>query len=192
MGKTFFFSDPHYGHANICGGVSTWTEKSGCRNFNTLEEMNDIIVNAINSKVGVDDELYCLGDWSFGGIKNIYEFRKRLQVKTIHLILGNHDVHVEKNKIFEGIPVQELFTSVSNFKEISVNKQHIVLCHFPLEQWNNMDGGYWHLHGHCHGVLPETNFKRIDVGLDANNLNIFSFEDVEEIMVGKENKKHIR
>ena len=59
MGKTFFFSDPHYGHANICGGVSMWTDKSGCRNFNTLEEMNDSIVNAINSKVGVDDELYC-------------------------------------------------------------------------------------------------------------------------------------
>ena len=66
-----------------------------------------------------------LGDWSFGGIKNIYEFRKRLHVKTIHLILGNHDVHIEKNKIFEGISVQELFTSVSNFKEISINKKHI-------------------------------------------------------------------
>lgn len=190
MGKTFFFSDPHYGHANMCFGVSTWDDKSGCRKFNTLNKMNDEIVYAINSKVGVDDELYCLGDWSFGGIKNAFEFRKRLNVKTIHLILGNHDNHIAKNKLFDGIHAQELFTSVSNFKEISIDKQHIVLSHFPLEQWNNMEGGYWHLHGHCHGELKKSKYKRIDVGLDANNFNVLSFNEIKDIMSCRKNKLH--
>jgi calcineurin-like phosphoesterase family protein len=100
----FFTSDTHYNHKNICRGVSNWKDINGnvpinqTRNFQSLEEMNDNIVNAINSKVKENDILFHLGDWSFGGINNIYEFRKKIKCKNIHLILGNHDHHIENNK----------------------------------------------------------------------------------------------
>lgn len=61
--------------------------------------MSQHIVKVFNQTVGKDDILYCLGDWSFGGIENIWNFRKQLRCKTIHLILGNHDEHIRKNKV---------------------------------------------------------------------------------------------
>lgn len=45
-----------------------------------------------------DDILFCLGDWSFSGVYNIWNFRKQLNIKNIHLILGNHDSHIRDNK----------------------------------------------------------------------------------------------
>jgi hypothetical protein len=35
------FSDPHFGHKNIVRSVSSWDVKSGCRDFNSIEEMNE-------------------------------------------------------------------------------------------------------------------------------------------------------
>ena len=99
MSKIFFTSDTHYNHKNICKGVSDWTSTDRCRDFSTVKEMNDAIVDAINSTVGEDDTLYHLGDWSFGGINSIWEFRKRIKCRNIHLILGNHDHHIENDKV---------------------------------------------------------------------------------------------
>ena len=87
----------HYFHKNIAGPkVSAW--KGGYRNFNDEMEMSREIVYQINKHVKEDDILYHLGDWSFGGINNIWNFRKQINCKNIHLILGNHDHHIEHNK----------------------------------------------------------------------------------------------
>ena len=95
----WFTSDTHYSHKNICLGVSEWSEpERSCRNFLNLTEMNDEIVYQINRNVKEDDILFHLGDWSFGGIDKIWEFRKKINCKNIHLVLGNHDHHIKKNK----------------------------------------------------------------------------------------------
>lgn len=97
--KLFFTSDTHYNHKNICRGVSEWEDKRfRTRDFNTLDQMNDTIVNNINELVGKDDILIHLGDWSFGGLDSIPVFRERLLCETIYLIYGNHDHHIEDNK----------------------------------------------------------------------------------------------
>lgn len=116
----WFTSDLHYNHRNIVKGISEWTDKSGCRNFQTLEEMNQTLVDNINDNVKENDILYCLGDWSFRGKNSIYEFRKQLNVKTIHLILGNHDLHIEKGSSVQindevEINCQKLFSSVQHY-----------------------------------------------------------------------------
>lgn len=96
----WFTSDTHGYHTNITKGVSTWDDKDiSCRDFQTMEEMTDAVIDSINRYVMEDDTLYHLGDWSFGGIENIWNFRKRIKCKNIHLILGNHDDHIKKNKI---------------------------------------------------------------------------------------------
>jgi calcineurin-like phosphoesterase family protein len=60
--------------------------------------MNATLVDNINNKVGENDILIHLGDWSFGGFDKIVEFRERIKCKNIHLVLGNHDHHIEGNK----------------------------------------------------------------------------------------------
>ena len=66
--KVFVTSDTHYGHKNICRGVTAWRLPDGSipidqtRDFETMDEMNDAIINNINSVVGQDDVLIHLGD----------------------------------------------------------------------------------------------------------------------------------
>ena len=90
----------HYNHANICRATTQWdiTKDNHFRDFNSLGEMNDRLVAGINSSVGENDILIHLGDWSFGGFDSIREFRERLNCKNIHLVLGNHDHHIGRNK----------------------------------------------------------------------------------------------
>ena len=102
--KSWITSDTHYFHTNICRGITNWRTSNGeipieqTRDFKTLEEMNDTIDNNINEVVGQEDVLIHLGDWSFGGFENIEQFRNRLICKNIHLILGNHDHHIDRNR----------------------------------------------------------------------------------------------
>jgi calcineurin-like phosphoesterase family protein len=167
-------SDTHYSHKNICRGATKWRTKDNevpienTRDFITIEEMNDAIVNNINNLVRRDDILIHLGDWSFGGFENIKELYDRLICKNIHLILGNHDHHIEKNVD----NIQSLFSSVSWFQQVKYQDEIIECMHYPIESWNALRKGRIHLHGHCH--LPNhmkiTKGRRMDIGMDGNPL----------------------
>lgn len=184
----FFTSDTHYGHKNLVKGTTAWTDPSRCRDFKTVQEHDDFIVNQINSIVGQDDVLYHLGDWSFGGFDNIKRFRDRIICSTVHLILGNHDHHIENN--FQDCV--SYFQSVNHHLEIKIEGHHIVLSHWPMKIWNKSHKGSWQLHGHCHNNLqPDewwTKSKRderrrtMDVGLDTNDLKPWSFDQISKIM----------
>ena len=140
--------------------------ESQTRPFETIEKMNSVIVNNINNRVGQDDVLLHFGDWSFGGFENIEEFYNRLICKNIHLILGNHDHHIDKNRG----DIRKLFLSVSWFEQFEYMGETIECCHYPISSWNNLRKGRIHLHGHCH--LPDnkkiSNGRRMDVGMDGN------------------------
>lgn len=97
--KVWVTSDTHYGHKNIVQGVTDWPlDSKTLRPFDTIDQMNDDIVNKINAIVGQDDYLLHLGDWSLGGIDNIWNFRRRIICNNIILVLGNHDHHIKKNR----------------------------------------------------------------------------------------------
>lgn len=165
-------SDTHYGHKNICRGVTNWRLPDGSipisqtRDFKSIEQMNDTIVNNINEVVKQEDILIHLGDWSFGGFENIRKFYDRIICKNIHLILGNHDHHILNNRE----NVQELFLTVSQYETLVIGKQEFRLMHYPISSWDGLNKGVMHLHGHCH--LPtELRFgkgKRVDVGIDGH------------------------
>ena len=170
--KVWITSDTHYGHTNICRGVTNWRLPNGdvpvnqTRDFPTIEKMNAAIVNNINSLVGQDDILIHLGDWSFGGFEKIEEFRNRIICQNIHLILGNHDHHIDRNRG----DIRKLFLSVSWFEQFEYMGETIECCHYPISSWNNLRKGRVHLHGHCH--LPHnqkiSNGRRMDIGMDGN------------------------
>lgn len=177
MQNTFFTSDTHYNHKNIVRGTSDWVTR-GTREFITLDEHNIALVDAINSKVKQDDVMYHLGDWSFGGIESIMEFKKKLNCQNIHLIYGNHDHHIERNR--NGL--QGAFKSVQYYKEIEIEGQLIILSHYSMRIWNKSHKNSWMLYGHSHGSLPDIGGKTMDVGVDTNNLLPYSFEEIKQIM----------
>jgi calcineurin-like phosphoesterase family protein len=185
----YFTSDTHYGHSNICSATTKWENPEGnVRQFSSLEEMNSTIINNINSVIKPSDILFHLGDWSFGGFDKIEEFRNQINCKNIHLILGNHDNHIERNK--NG--VQKLFSSVQHYINLDlrrpngklIDKFKFVCMHFPIASWDNMNQGVIHLHGHVH--LPKHlkvgNGKSLDVGVDGNDLNPYSLDEVLNLM----------
>lgn len=158
-------SDTHFGHKNIVLGTTTWTNPKGvCRPFKTIEEHDESILYEINRRVQQDDILYHLGDFSFGGFENIEKYRKRIVCKNIHLFIGNHDHHIEKNR--EGI--QKLFTSVQYYGEFRISKEHVlVMMHYPIASWKGLQRGNPHVYGHQHsGVVGKG--RSMDVGIDSH------------------------
>lgn len=212
----WFTSDSHYGHHNICKSVSNWNNKDGCRDFATLEEMNDKIVDVINIHVKEDDTLYHLGDWSFGGIDNVWNFRKRIKCENITLILGNHDDHIRKHKILPNCHIagfgkegffkdgppdvnkdfsvfgRSLFSYVLEYYSFFIGKQEFILHHHPVEHWKDAEKGSIHLHGHLHGKIDncELNsiYKRMDVCLERD-WRPYSVDDIMQIMSKRKNLK---
>lgn len=159
----YITSDFHLNHVNISGEKeSTWTE--GYRDFNSVQEMNDAVIDSVNRTVLKSDTLYFLGDFAMGGNlqEEIPKLRERIKCETIHFIFGNHDKTLEKSP-----ELQKQFTTCSYYAEIKYNKTKFCLFHFPLDVWNKHHHGAIHCHGHCHGNLTPTNRKRFDVGWDV-------------------------
>jgi calcineurin-like phosphoesterase family protein len=193
--STFFSSDFHGFHKNIVKGTSEWADKStqNCRDFDTIEEHNTAILNGINSVVKENDILWFLGDFTFGGINSIWEFRKQIKCKNIHFIFGNHDHHQENNKILfnhpEHFTAQQIFLSTQYYKEITLKGQKVIMSHFPFLSWNHSSKGSIMLHGHEHSEINHLNtkIKRLDVGLDSaykilGEYRPFSEEEILDLM----------
>jgi calcineurin-like phosphoesterase family protein len=185
-------SDTHFGHTNIVGPeISSW--KSGYRDFKSLHEMNMALVDGINKYVKEDDVLYHLGDWSFGGVQNILQFRKYIVCKNIHLILGNHDQHiVDKEVKFDDTSFNpfELFSSVQDVLHLKLGKTEVFLSHYSHRVWNGSHKGVIHLYGHSHGSIPDYG-RSMDVGVDVSykmfgEYRPFNIGDINRIMEKRE------
>jgi calcineurin-like phosphoesterase family protein len=193
--KLFFTSDTHYSHSNICRATSKWDDDNLTRDFKSLDQMNAALVNNINEMVSENDILIHLGDWSFGGFEQIEDFRNRILCKNIHLVYGNHDHHIRRNKG----DIQDIFSSCHDYLHLDVRKPNgkevdkisLVCMHYPIASWNGMNDGVIHLHGHVH--LPQQlrlhEGKSMDVGVDGNNLHPISLDEIRTIMKGRPHVK---
>lgn len=153
----WFSSDWHFQHKNITGPkVSTW--KSGYRDFDSTQKMDDTIFNTINKYVKEDDIIYFLGDFCFGGHDKTSYHRSRILCKNIHLLRGNHDEHIDLYK--------ESFTSINDVMHIQHGKSKYFLSHYSHRVWNGSHKGVIHLYGHSHDSIPDFN-KSMDVGIDV-------------------------
>lgn len=172
--RVWVTSDPHYSHRNICRGTTVWRKEGGeipiesTRDFATVEDMNRAIVDNINRIVQKQDVLICLGDWSFNGPENVGRFRQQLNCENVHLVLGNHDKHIEKDRWGLG----RMFSSVSDYLRLTYMDYKIECFHYPIESWRGKHNKYpqtVHIHGHCH--LPhdkKVSGQRMDVGMDGH------------------------
>lgn len=182
----FFTSDTHFGHKNII--------KYCNRPFNSVEEMDNTIINNWNSVVKENDIVFHLGDFGFIGINELKKIRSQLNGK-IYLITGNHD-----RKMLYGDAVKFLgfFDYIGPELYINIDGQKIYLNHKP---YLCFDGSYgrtdktwtWQLFGHVHSgpnTMTGLDCQRLvhlfptqyDVGVDNNSFTPISFEKVKEII----------
>lgn len=167
MAETFFISDTHFGHDRIINLSK--------RPFANVEEMNEALIANWNAVVAPKDVVWHLGDVGMGSDEAASTFLKRLNGK-IHLIEGNHD-----NKTVRDCA--DCFASIDLMKMISVEGQKILLCHYPMREWDKAWRGAWHLFGHVHGRLDNEPYsKSMDVGVDSNAYKPLSFEQVRTHM----------
>lgn len=171
--QTWLLGDAHLGHENIilpgyCG-----------RPFRDVNEMDDVILNNTNSKVGINDLLISVGDFSFQPEKYV----ERLTCKNIIFMKGNHDYKaLKKIKIPQGRNWLILEDHILDLKfDLLVDdieeKNYAVVCHYPMMTWNKSTYGAYHFHGHSHFKLNEFELgmaKRLDIGVDANYRRPFS------------------
>ena len=187
--RLWFTSDTHYNHSNICKATTQWTNATTLRDFDSLERMNQTLVNNINEVIGQDDILFHLGDWSFGGFEQIEKFRSKIVCKNVHIITGNHDHHIESNRG----DCKLLFNSVNKYLELNVkwnvgtplmDEQNFILMHFPIASWNNMSRGSIHLHGHVHLTEDQRIGKgrMMDVGVEGNDFRPIELREVLSLL----------
>lgn len=169
--EVFFTSDTHFGHKNIC-----WLGRG--RPFADADEMTEGLIERWNDRVSSGDRIYHLGDFSFMNKTRTAEVVSRLKGQ-IHVVRGNHDSGLDR---FAGS-----FASYGAYKEIKMGEQRLVLFHFPILSWHQAHKGSWHLHGHCHGNLPEDPaIPRMDVGVDCTDYAPIHYDEVAAHLSGRE------
>ena len=170
--KTWFISDLHIDHNNII--------KYSNRPFKGIQEMQESFIYNWNSVVAEGDDIYHLGDFTLSGttkLQNIVDFIYKLKGNKVFL-QGNHDNPNLFKEVKKTLESYKAFKETNNgnlnfefvnspYREITVSKQRVVLCHFPLAEWLGVDKGTFHLHGHCHGNLQFKDGKILDVGWDS-------------------------
>lgn len=166
----YFLSDLHLGHKNIVRGVSNWEEKRGCRDYDTVEEMDKAIIDGINNVVQPEDILIIPGDLCIGYSRTRYiKYLDQINCKNIYLVKGNHDHGADRAK--------DLFKGVCDTLYLRYKDQLLVINHYPFRTWEDSHKGSINVHGHGHGTLdpvlvPGGYAKQIDVCVE-NSLKAF-------------------
>ncbi len=172
-----FISDTHFGHANVI--------KYSKRPFLNVFEMNETLIQNWNRVVKPGDTVYHLGDFAFMKHTEITKLGQQLNGSK-HLILGNHDKEIVKNK---NKLTPTPFATIDTYKEIKHNNIKFVLFHYGQRVWNKSHHGSIHLYGHSHGSLPPHG-RSVDVGVDSAEITSeYRPVSIDEVMAYMEKKK---
>lgn len=180
MSDIWITSDTHWGHKNILK-----FSKNTRRGLN-VEEMGELLVEQWNSQVAVDDQVYHLGDLSFLNAIKTKDVLSRLK-GNLHLIKGNHDTWINET-------TKPYLTSLHDIHTIKYNKFKIVLCHYPIADFEGMHYGHLHLHGHTHSSYTHPG-RGFDVGIDNrpdNTMALWNIEELIPILIDKPILPHIK
>lgn len=152
MSNTFFTADTHYHHKNILDFED--------RPYESLDEMNQGLIDVWNKNVSKVDTVYHLGDFSFGNYKQWVETLDQLKGNII-LIKGNHDKTRIVNRVLkEGY----LHDAHMVGHRIKAGRHQLNMTHYPLEIGNRPNN--ISIHGHIHNI-KSTMLNQVNVGIDS-------------------------
>lgn len=145
----YYIADPHFFHA----ALNTKMDKRG---FESVEQMNQYMLDRWNEKVRKNDEVVIIGDLSWGKAEETNELLDRLNGR-LYLIQGNHDRFL-KNKDYNA----NRFVWVKPYEELQDNKRKVILCHYPVMCYNGQyrvdeEGNpkVYMLYGHVHDTQDQ-------------------------------------
>jgi calcineurin-like phosphoesterase family protein len=82
-----------------------------------------------------------------------------------------------------------VFSSIRDYLEINMGPHHIVMSHFPIESWNRMHRGSFHLFGHQHSK-EEAKIrmgKKMDIGLEGHDYMPYSWSEIYRTLKDRPN-----
>lgn len=178
----FFTSDTHFYHNNII--------KYCDRPFDSIEQMNNSLIENWNSVIAEDSIVFHLGDFCMGGKDWCPILEKLNGIK--YLVTGNHDkVKDEYLSYFKGV--------YEGFHMIEVGKKKLVLTHFPLLVFHGFGKEQiWNIHGHIHSTKKKCDLSEMpgfksylttalpnqyDVGVDFNDYTPISYRSLESKVI---------
>lgn len=176
--NTWISSDHHFGHKNIIK-YTPWSRG----HLNSTEEMNEELIAKHNSLVGANDLTFFVGDFAFCSPKEAMEYMSRMNGKKI-LIMGNHDRKLWNSTEFQSMAKMAGLIGSDKYltfehKMPDGRKRSVVLFHFKIDGWDAKHHGSYHLHGHLHSAPDQLiNSRRMDIGVDTNNLYPHSLDIV--------------
>lgn len=173
----WFTSDTHFGHANIIRYCN--------RPFDSVHDMNKAMTDLWNACVQPDDNIYHLGDFSFGPPR---AYLSKLN-GNIFLIKGSHDKDLQR--LFNAGSQVGKWYWLGPLATISIEGHTVVLCHYAMRRWPKSHYGAWHLYGHSHGKLPGSGYS-FDVGVDTHGFQPYSWQEIKERMATATSEDVIR
>lgn len=139
----FVIGCTHFGHPNIIHRAN--------RPFKDVKEMDERLISNWNAVVQPQDTVYHLGDFC-GWTASPDAYTPYLEGKIVFL-RGNHDPKGWGEHI----------------REVRLNKRKVVLCHYPIEEWNGWWTGALHIHAHTHKTKMVSAPRRGNVSAEALN-----------------------
>lgn len=167
-----YVADLHLGHSDCI--------RLDHRPFADVEEMDRTLIKLWNSRVYPDDDVYVVGDFCYRSERAPVWYLRQLKGHK-HLIIGNHE-----ESILTDEKALSYFDSVDQIKEVSESGEKVVICHFPLAEWNGMQNGSWLIYDHIHANTDDTyNFMRtrehaLNAGCMINSYTPGSFRELKE------------
>ena len=173
MANIFFASDHHFGHANIL----TFKRDDGTplRDFASVEEMDEHIVQCHNSVVRPGDKVYFLGDVAMSKKSSALHVLARMNGEKV-LIKGNHDQCKPE-------------AYLKYFKDIRGSHQFegLIMTHIPIHPESLARWGL-NVHGHLHyqvvkmplSQLPDKRY--FNVSMERINYTPISLEEIKKQM----------
>lgn len=165
--EIFITADLHLSNDKLNRTIKT-------RGFDNPKDHTLFIRNLINNTIkNKSATLYIVGDLGFkDDDESMIKFIKSL-TPNVKIAYGNHDSVKQLNRLWKlGIFQDCKHEYVFNWRENYFHLHHLPL----LESQVFFKDGYccW---GHCHGTVKPF-LRSMDVGLDANNMNILNLEEV--------------
>lgn len=173
----YFTSDLHFSHGRIMSFCPRF------RPFAYLDEMDEYLIKLWNDRVGPDDDVYDLGDFTWArSLDKIKELLGRLNGRH-HLIYGNHDEIIRKHHRellaetkADGNPLLSTARDYISLRRPELSRK-LHLFHYPVQEWEGMQQGSYLLHGHIHNSLAPLPGRILNVGFDLHG-RLLTLEDI--------------
>lgn len=173
----YYISDTHFYHEKIIERCK--------RPYANIKEMNEDIIRKWNNKIKSTDDVYFLGDFSLKcTLEESIALAKRLNGRK-HFIKGNHD----KIEFLEALKNEKIIEDYAVYKEIDDNDRKVVLFHYPIEDWNGLYKGSYHIFGHIHDST--NNCKKIPNRFNVS-IEVIGYEpkSLDELIKIKQNQQY--